>query len=265
MLKLLVMSDIHLVQHGRLSIGLDTEARFRCAIRHINCHNSDADLCILAGDLADLGEPEAYERLENELRQLKVPVQLTIGNHDSRDNFAARFPDRINPDTGRVDQRIDIQGHRIVILDTVADGTHAGEISPAQVNWLKAQVAEAMDRPLIVIMHHNFTALWVSTDAIRLRNGADIVGALNGHPDVRHVICGHVHLSATGVCRGIPFTTLSGCHFRIEPRMSRPDREVRCYEGPSQYLSVISDHSSTVIRFENFIDRHIFLPPELFE
>ena len=55
MLKFLVFSDLHLVDEGDTSHGLDTYSRFAKGVDWVNAHHADADFCVLAGDLADLG------------------------------------------------------------------------------------------------------------------------------------------------------------------------------------------------------------------
>ena len=55
-LKFIVLSDLHLVSEGRTSKTLDTAMRLSIGIKAINSRHSDADFCILAGDLADSGK-----------------------------------------------------------------------------------------------------------------------------------------------------------------------------------------------------------------
>jgi len=62
-LKFLVMSDLHLVRHGQTSMSLDTAERLEQAVDCINTRYADADFVVIAGDLADAGEAEAYARL----------------------------------------------------------------------------------------------------------------------------------------------------------------------------------------------------------
>ena len=63
-LKFVVMSDLHLVREGQTSMTLDTAARLEAAVACLNERYADADFVVIAGDLADEGEAEAYERLK---------------------------------------------------------------------------------------------------------------------------------------------------------------------------------------------------------
>ena len=264
MFKFVVVSDLHFVPEGDLSHSIDTSARFREAVAHINEFNADAEFCIIAGDLADRGETAAYGRLAVELEKLAVPYRLTIGNHDSRERFLEVFGDLANPQTGRVDHCMDVRGQRILVLDSVRDGEHPGELTDSQLSWMHARLEEAADLPVIVVLHHNITDLMVSTDAIRLRDKGPFLDILSGHPDIRHVISGHVHLTSSGVCRGIPFTTFAGCHYNIAPRRHDSGRRAPRLDGPGQYAVVWSGEESTIVLTEDFSHRQVHLPIELF-
>ena len=56
MLKFLVFSDLHLVDTGETSHGLDTFKRFAAGVDWVNMHHADADFVVLAGDLAEVGD-----------------------------------------------------------------------------------------------------------------------------------------------------------------------------------------------------------------
>ena len=264
MLKFLVISDLHIVPEGQLSHSIDTAARTADAVGHINETHPDADFCIAAGDLTDRGEREAYLRLKPELERLRVPLHVTLGNHDCRENFLNVFSDAPVAETGFADVCIDCRGQRILAMDSLDTGRHAGLLAPEQLDWLGRRLAEAESMPVILVLHHNICDLQVSTDAIRLENGAALANALKRHPDVRHVISGHVHLGSSGTFRGIPFTTFAGSHYNIDPRRHDPDCRAPRREGPGQYAVVWSDEESTVVLQEDFHSRHAAMPRELF-
>ena len=48
MLKLIVMSDLHILPPEEIKFGLDTAARFRDAISDVRKYYDDADLCVYA-------------------------------------------------------------------------------------------------------------------------------------------------------------------------------------------------------------------------
>lgn len=268
MLKFIVLSDIHIVPVGRLCNGLDTTSRLDTAIDFVNTNHADADFVIFSGDLADRGEPDAYVRLQASLERLRLLSYLTLGNHDHRPTFLQHFADHAN-ETGNVDHVIDIKGHRIIVLDSsdpAAGGS--GVLERSQLDWLQLRLDEARDKPVIIALHHNITKFHTQNDFIILRDTADFAEVVATHPGIRQVISGHVHMTASGTYKGIPFCTLSGCHYSIEPTLESLSGPVPApvprREGPGELAVVLSDEEATVVHMEAFLDRYLVLPLENF-
>jgi len=277
MLKFVVLSDLHIVPEGRLSHGLDTFDRLTQAVRYVNDVHADAAFVICAGDLADHGEPAAYTRFATAISALTPPTYLTLGNHDNRPVFLDAMPEQMaDPETGCLDHVIDAQGYRVLVLDTSEpDLPGAGRLSTVQLTWLAGRLAEAPTTPVVIVLHHNIAPFGVQTDAIILENAADFADVVNRHSDVRQIISGHVHMSTSGVYRGLPFCTLSGAHYDIEPMLlsrsgpfsmgtERYVSPVPRREGPGQLGVVLCGAESVVVHMENFLDRHLTLAPDLF-
>ncbi len=263
MLKFLVLSDLHLVEEDETSHGLDTFLRMQQAVEWINTRHADADFCVLAGDLADLGFKGAvrpYERLKALLDALKVPCHITIGNHDNRDAFLSVFGEEKRAETGCIDSVIDAKGYRVIVLDSVAEGdehTHGGQLSERQLDWLKARLGEHVG-PVVVVLHHHANPLHVRVDRIILENGQRFVEILKSHGDIRQVIAGHVHFTSCGLWHGIPFTTLAGNHYNVTVPL---DEKVKVHElwGPAQMAVVLGDAVQTLLHFDNFLEGNAVL------
>jgi len=253
MLKFVVLSDLHLVKEGELSHGLDTTARLRAGIEAINARHADADFCILAGDLADLGEAEAYHRLKACLDLLNVPLHITIGNHDNRDVFLEVFGAGLAAETGFVDKVIDHKGQRVILLDSAVTGQPAGQLAQVQLDWLSMRLAEVPQTPVTVILHHHANPLYTKVDRIILENGPEFVARLKIHEDIRQVIAGHVHYTSTAVWHGIPFTTLAGGHYNVTIPLDAEADVIRL-AGPAQMAVVLSDAAQTLVHFDNYVD-----------
>jgi len=259
MLKFLVLSDIHLVEEGETSHGLDTYWRLAEGIETINTRYPDADFCVLAGDLADLGYDGAitpYARLKELTDRLTIPCHITIGNHDSRATYLNAFGTSEATETGYVDKVIDAKGYRVIVFDSVlADDVeeyhHGGTLADEQLDWLTARLAEHAG-PVVVILHHHANPLMTMVDRINLDNGAAFVKALKTHSDVRQVIAGHVHYTSTALWHGIPFTTLAGSHYGVTVPLNgeRPER----IWGPAQMAVVLGTEDQTLIHFDNYLD-----------
>ena len=251
-LNFVVLSDLHVMPPGELSDTLDTGARLEQAVEAVIARYGKADFCILAGDLADTGDPAAYRRLQSIIARLPIPVHITLGNHDNRAAFLSIFGNQFIAETGKVDKVIDIKGYRIVLLDSSEPGRVDGVLTATQIAWLHARLAEAMDRPVIVVLHHNANALHIESDNIRILEPDAFISALKTHPDIRQVIAGHVHLTSTATWRGLPFTTLSGNHYSCS--VDQPHVPMRRLTGPGQMAFIIADADSTTVLFDDYID-----------
>ena len=262
-LKIIVLSDLHLLPEGELSLGLDTAERLRIGVATINARHADADFCVIAGDLADLGQKVAYERLAVILSKLTIPLHMTIGNHDDRATFLNVFGPEYATETGFVDKVIDAKGYRVILLDSAIEfGRHDGRLEPSQLDWLRARLLEAEDLPVIVILHHHANPLHTEVDGIILQNGRAFVDTLNIHPEVRHVIAGHVHYTSTAIWKGIPFTTLAGGHYSVSIPLGPPYGAMERLSGPGQMAVILADPDQTLVHFDNYIDDHARLPAE---
>lgn len=252
-LKFVVMSDLHLLPEGQLSLTLDTAQRLETAVDTVIRRYADADFCVLAGDLADFGQAEAYERLKAIIARLPIPVHITLGNHDDRPTFLSVFGQGFAAPTGKIDKVIDIKGYRIILLDSSEPGRVDGVLEAGQIAWLHEKLAEAMDRPVIVILHHNANALHVNADTIRILEPDAFIEALKTHPDIRQVIAGHVHMTTTAMWRGIPFTTLAGGHYSVGFNVDQPEADFPRIDGPGQMAVIVGTPDRTTVLFEDFL------------
>lgn len=263
-LKFIVLSDIHLGLPGRAVNGLDTGARLAEAVSVILRDHSDAGFVLLAGDLADRGEDEAYRHLNALLAPLPMPVHFTLGNHDDRAAFLSVFGDERDHPAGRVSTVVDAANHRIILLDTSEPGLVGGRLCAGRLDWLADRLDEARDRPVIIVQHHHANPLSIPVDEIILENAADYLAVLRRHPDIRHVIAGHVHLPTAAVWRGIPMTTLAGSHYSVSPHVPGVPGQQKHLEGPAQMAVVLASADGVTVHFQDHSERHLTLAPSLF-
>ena len=264
-LKFVVLSDLHLGPPGAAVNGLDPAARLAEAVQTINRDHANAAFVVLAGDLADGGEVAAYEVLRDLLAPLTMPCHITLGNHDDTDAFLSVFGTGLLDPQGRVSCRLAAGGYRVIVLDTTTPGTDGGALCEGRRSWLTARLDEAKDRPVIVVMHHHANRLSLPVDEIPLADGDGFAALMNRHPDVRMVISGHVHITTTGVWRGLPVTTLAGSHYSVSPHLPGIAGNQMRLEGPAQMAVVLADEDGVVVHFQDFLSRHLPLAAGLFD
>lgn len=266
-MKLVVLSDLHLLAPDDRASGPDNHGRLEAAIDRINTAYGDADLVVFAGDLVDRGKHlQPYEDFRAALFRLTPRHAVTIGNHDLRDNFLEVFDDAHCYSDGFVQSVHDADGYRVIILDSVSSepapahfrGARAshGQLCAMRLAWLDAQLEDAEGIPVIVILHHPPLQLSITSDQMALREPEALISRLAAHGGVRHVISGHIHMTTTSFHRGIPFTTIAGGASTTREDFGRIKNKHR-KEGPAQMAVILADETQVTVHFDNYVDANL--------
>ncbi len=267
-MKLIHLTDTHLVPPGRVLYGIDPAARLAAAVWHIQKHHADADACIITGDLAHRGEADAYAQLRELLEPLSMPVLPLIGNHDHRERFCTAFPQTSRDANGFVQWVQDYDAGRLVLLDTVMSDDEpghpaAGYFGGGRVEWLRERLDEAGDRPVYLFMHHPPFGVRVRAfDDINLAapDAVAFAEVLQGRSNIRHLFFGHIHRTIFGSWRGIPFSTLpSTAHQSMLDFVALDDYFTH---EPPAYGVVLLDDEQVTIHTENYLHRGPIYHPD---
>lgn len=260
MIKIVHVSDTHVVPAPHHLYGLDPRERLSRVIEDIRARHEDAHLCVVSGDLAHWGEAEAYADLAARWARLPVPVVLMIGNHDDRPRFLATVP---NP---MVDGDGFVQGLRLIgdltclFLDTATPGSHHGTLCSKRLAWLARRLDET-GGDVAIFMHHPPLAVGVAPmDAIALEQTEAFAAVLAPHrARLRHIFFGHLHRPVAGNWRGYSFSGLRGLnhqlaldgHLRCDGRAAGDDI-IGSREAPGYAVALI-DAASVVVHFIDLV------------
>ncbi len=245
-MKLIQVTDTHLMPPGERFHGLDPRARLDAVVDAINRNHDDAELCVFSGDLTQRGEVEAFEELRACLAALRVPHHLMIGNHDNRENFQRIFPDSPADPNGFVQQAVETREGLLLLLDSHEPGVHSGSYCEKRLEWLASQLESARERPVYLFLHHPPFAVEVpGLDRIALLEAEPLAALLAQHPNIRHLFLGHVHRALAGSWRGIPISAFRGTNQGARhdfdgvsetPSVHRPPALAVIFIGPDQTL-----------------------------
>ncbi len=147
------------------------------------------DCVLVTGDLVHTPEPRAYELLLEQLLRFPCPVYCLPGNHDDPAVMHARLNHK-HVSTKKIIRTGDWQ---ILMLDSHKPDTHAGYLSASELDWLATSL-ESSDLSTLVAIHHPVMSIgspWM--DAMGLENAGEFHRVLAGQPQVKAVICGHIH------------------------------------------------------------------------
>ena len=251
-MKIIHITDLHLPEPGSGLWGLDPFERLESALRDIEQWHSNADLCVLSGDLADRGSHDAYAWLAARLQQFPIETVLMIGNHDDRDTMRQALPGLPQDPNGFVQGYRDTTAGRILFLDTFGGETSAGEYCGTRRQWLQERLEEAAG-PVWIFMHHPPFDIGIPyMDRIKLQNAAAFRDLLTGH-DIRHLFFGHVHRACFVNWNGIACNALPGLNHQVP--LVRDTTGTAYSVEPPMYGVILIDADKTVVHLDAFLDR----------
>lgn len=215
------LSDPHLIGGGGLHYGvIDNVANLRRALDRLAAVRPAPQALVFTGDLADRAEPDAYAALrsivEPAAAEMGAIVVWTMGNHDERRPYADGLFD--SDDDGFQDRVHEVDGLRIVALDTSVPGYHHGELRPEQLAWLADVLATAAEHGTLLAMHHPPLPLPMlrAAELIELHDQEALAAVIAGS-DVRGILAGHLHLSTWSTFAGVPVSVASASCYTTDP------------------------------------------------
>ena len=99
----------------------------------------------------------------------------------------------------------DVDGLRIIALDTSVPGYHHGELSDDQLTWLAAELATPAEHGTLIALHHPPLPLPMlrAAELIELLEQDRLAAVIEGS-DVRGILAGHLHFSTYSLFAGVP-------------------------------------------------------------
>ncbi|WP_167051492.1 phosphodiesterase [Salinibacterium sp. ZJ77] len=214
------LSDTHFLGGGKPLYGtVDTDATVVRALEQLERSELRPEAIVITGDLADVAEADAYERLRDHIEpaaeRMGSRIIWVMGNHDEREPFASILM-REEATTDTQDRVYDVNGLRIIALDSSVPGYHHGDLRPEQLEWLRAELATPAPSGTILALHHPPIPTPIELMAlIELDHQAELADVIRG-TDVRAILAGHLHYSTSGTFAGIPVSVSAATCYTID-------------------------------------------------
>lgn len=215
------ISDPHIVAAPDLCYDtVDTRAALARVLMRIEAMTPRPDLVVLTGDLVDEPTPEAYGALQDTVSGLSIPLILLPGNHDDRALLARCLPehDYLPRDGQKAHFVIDTPGTPLLIgFDAVVPGREYAHIEEDDLSWLAASLQRHPTRPTMLMMHHPpvYTGL-AFMDAMQPPLDPRFELLIARHPEVRLIVCGHLHRVIDAVFGGARVAVAGSTGFQFE-------------------------------------------------
>lgn len=244
------LSDPHLLAGEARQFGvIDTDAGLRRALARLARVDPPPRALVFTGDLADRAEPAAYARLcelvEPAARAMGAAVVWAMGNNDEREPYCAGLfgPDA---DPARPQDRVlEVDGLRIVALDTSVPGYHHGDLTGDQLAWLAEVLATPASSGTLLAMHHPPIPVPMMPAAAMIElEGQDALARVVAGSDVRAILGGHFHFTSHGTFAGVPVSVASATCYTGD--ITPGDRFVSAV-GAHQWVNTVHLYHDSVV------------------
>lgn len=184
------------------------------------------DLC---GDASFHAQPEHYQHASRILNVFQIPILPVTGNHDLSLGIKSLigrtlviWREQAEP---RADYYFDINGVRIVSLDSSVYTKRAGQLNQAQIDWLNSALLNLTGKALILIHHplHAIGCEWIDSTMLLSEAGVLQNVLQLHHSKVLGVLHGHVHDAIARTVGGISYATIPSTIFPFDTSLSAAD------------------------------------------
>ncbi|MCC7257082.1 MAG: 3',5'-cyclic-AMP phosphodiesterase [Gammaproteobacteria bacterium] len=214
-LRLLHLTDTHLFEAAGARLrGVDTAGTLQRVLARVLDDERRPDAILVTGDISQDETAAAYDRFRQLIEATDLPVWCIAGNHDSPPAMAARLagpPFRLG---GTLVQG----GWAVLLLDSHLPGEHGGRLTASTLAWLADALQEHRSRHVLLAVHHHVLPVgsrWL--DELGLQDAANLLTLIDGAPQVRAVLSGHVHQASDQEHHGVRFLTTPSTCFQFLP------------------------------------------------
>ncbi len=200
-LKVLQLTDSHLyADPSRCLLGINTLETFDQVLAQALLERGMPDLLLATGDLVHDASDTGYKRLLGRLKMTGIPTYCLPGNHD----LPQKMKQILNQENVHTLPSVQAQGWSLIFLDSTIPGNESGNLDNEQMALLELLLKAHPDKHTLISMHHHplpVGSRWM--DTMVLKNPSRFFDLLAGHPQVKAVLCGHIHQQYEGKHRGI--------------------------------------------------------------
>jgi len=257
-LQLLHISDSHLYSDpASLLKGICPHDSFTAIIKDAYRRFPDVDAVILGGDMAQDEQPETYHRLASMLPDWQAPMMLTPGNHAALGYLSGTLIPALRA-RGAYCDRLLAKGWQVITLNSHHAGHISGLLPATELERVQQLLSASSGVHTLLAMHHHPLPIgshWL--DEIDLANRDELWEIVHQHPQVRALLCGHIHQPFDAMHDGVRVLGSPSTCVQFTP--GTDNFELADISPGYRWLELLDDGSisTTVHRITGFI------PPDL--
>ena len=210
-LRILQLTDLHLLPtpDERYREQVFPDQQLQRVLDDVKQRQLAFDCVVLTGDIANHGAIAAYQRgLALLADTFTQPLFWLPGNHDcvaTMQQVAQQVSEQEPRLKTLLHQELLTPAWRILLLDSTDTSTLSaqqlggGRLSTEELRRVEAALQSADERSLLLMLHHNpypTGSAW--QDPIRLDNAAALLALIADQPQVKGMVCGHLHQTLDG-------------------------------------------------------------------
>jgi 3',5'-cyclic AMP phosphodiesterase CpdA len=216
-LTIIHLSELHYHAEGTRHLEhLDSHAEALNTLEHLRRYAPRPSLFVITGDLvmglrnAEVGYPRVKQLVEQMAAEFEVPVLLALGNGDTNEPFRRIVLGEAAPvSSSRYFHSHVVDGLKIIVLDSHADGEHFGDFDDEQLAWLSAELSASPEMDFILAFHHPPGNVVFGRDHEDVINAPRLAEVIAGH-NVIGILNGHFHKSYLSNFAGVPVAITKG-------------------------------------------------------
>ncbi|WP_416825224.1 metallophosphoesterase family protein [Ectobacillus polymachus] len=177
-----------------------------------NIDFKEIDFIAITGDLVHDGSSEDYKYLKGLVEDnipFGFPVFYCLGNHDDKQNYYQGFFN-IQNKSDSLDYMEEVNGYRLIFLDTSVDDYHEGVITDTQLDWLEEILKEKSEAGTLLFMHHPL--VWNGDKTTEV---SDRLFDILKNSDIISIHSGHLHYAGINQIGKIPQFSIESLAFGV--------------------------------------------------
>jgi len=212
-LRVVQITDTHLfADPHQVLLGCPTWVTLVKVLEHVQFFQPD--VLLLTGDLSQDETLASYQNLVDLLRPLTCPIYWIGGNHDQPELLTQTLTAG-----GLRPEKTFVQGGwRFILLHSPVPGAVGGALGARELAYLEHTLHQSSEPTLIALHHPLFPVDSPWLDDSALANPEQFWHICDAHPQVKLVLCGHVHQERRWERRGVTYLSSPSTCIQFAPQ-----------------------------------------------